>query len=176
MGSFYKNKYFRRRSDTRWVLTVNTSSRGTLSTGFFLFEIRMNECCEQNVWSFETKYCQCLDHSLYSLKWYRDDREFFRYIPQGRPLRPQRCTFSKDPKTNYHCSMLTTFSNTNYKIPQKKQTFTLPFSQSRLQWRYFCCTGYLCQTLPPQQGGVFIYFHIFIYISIYWTISFCHCS
>ena len=92
---------------------MNTSSRGTLSTGLVLVHIMMN-VVKKNVWSFETIYCQqCLDHSLYSLKWYRDDREFFRYIPQGRPQRPQRCTFSKDPKTNYHCSMLTTFSNTN---------------------------------------------------------------
>ena len=82
---------------------MNTSLRGTLSTGLVLVHIMMNVV---NKMSFETKYCQCLEHSFYSLKWYRDDREFFRYIPQGRPQRPQRCTFSKDPKTNYHCSPL----------------------------------------------------------------------
>ena len=32
--------------------------------------------------SLECDY-QLEGDSLYSLKWYRDDREFFRYIPQG---------------------------------------------------------------------------------------------
>ena len=167
MGSFYKNKYFRRRSDTRWVLTVNTSSRGTLSTGLVLVHIMMNVV---NKMSFETKYCQCLEHSFYSLKWYRDDREFFRYIPQGRPQRPQRCTFSKDPKTNYHCLMLTTFSHTNYKRSKHLRYLSPRVASSD----DISAARDICVRLFLPNKVAFSY--IFIYISIYWTLSFCHCS
>ena len=28
---------------------------------------------------------QVMGDSLYSIKWYRDDKEFFRFIPRGKP-------------------------------------------------------------------------------------------
>ena len=107
--------------------------------------------------------------SLYSLKWYRDDREFFRYIPQGdhsnpddnhNQLRLFNCLrYQMQEKMFLHLWMfikileLHIYMQMNDQMTQSRLWIPFPSAQSLPPWQYFSCMASPFPMPPLPQGG-----------------------